>query len=249
MSQGARNWPFFTLTTRPVLRRGDQQIGLPAQERRDLQHVDRLARPRAHCAASCTSVSTGTPSVCADLGEDRQRRVEPDAARAPARWCGSPCRTRSCRRGRCRAARRSPSAPPPSRAHARGSRARTARRSAPAAARCRTARFRRRRSDWALVRQRCSWPATLRRRCRRVNRRTDMGNLAGHIRRAHGAVVAKRRQHGEYLFDRPRARALRNASSGVARGSSTTRSASWPGASVPSLSSSASARAPPSVAR
>ena len=42
MSQGARNWPFLTLTTLPVCGRGDQQIGLAAQEGRDLQHVDRL---------------------------------------------------------------------------------------------------------------------------------------------------------------------------------------------------------------
>ena len=47
MSQGARNWPFLTLTARPVLRRRDQEIGLPAQEGRDLQHVDRLGDARA----------------------------------------------------------------------------------------------------------------------------------------------------------------------------------------------------------
>jgi hypothetical protein len=48
MSHGARNWPFFTLTARPS-RRGDQEVGLAAEERRDLQHVDDL-RGGAHCS-------------------------------------------------------------------------------------------------------------------------------------------------------------------------------------------------------
>ena len=38
----------------------------------------------AHCAGSCTSVSTGRPSDFADFGEDRQRVFEPDAARGAA---------------------------------------------------------------------------------------------------------------------------------------------------------------------
>ncbi len=42
MSQGARNWPFLTLTTRPVLRSRDEQVRLAAEEGRDLQHVDDL---------------------------------------------------------------------------------------------------------------------------------------------------------------------------------------------------------------
>ena len=123
---------------RAGLRRGDQQIGLAAQEGRDLQHVDRLRDARALLGLVHVGQHRQAELV-ADLGEDRQR----------------------LRRGRCRArrragavrlverglvdepdadaARRSPSAPTPSRAHARGSRARTARRSAPAAARCRSA--------------------------------------------------------------------------------------------------------------
>ena len=82
----------------------------------------------------------------AHLGEDRQAVVQADAARAAARWCGWPCRTRSCRSARCRAAPRSPSAPRPSPAHARGFPAGTGRRSAPAAGRCRSAPRRWRRS-------------------------------------------------------------------------------------------------------
>jgi hypothetical protein len=81
MSHGARNWPFLTFTGLPVFAGGDQQVGLAAEEGRDLQHVDRL-RDRAHCALSCTSVSTGRPRCLANVGEDRQRRLKPEAARA-----------------------------------------------------------------------------------------------------------------------------------------------------------------------
>ena len=45
------------------------------------------------------------------------------------------------------------------------------------------------------------------------------------------------------------ARSIRRAISGVAAGSSTTKSAGMPGAKLPRRSSSPSARAPPSVAR
>ena len=37
----------MTLTTRPVAAAAIEQIGLPAQERRDLQHVDGLGDARA----------------------------------------------------------------------------------------------------------------------------------------------------------------------------------------------------------
>ena len=47
MSQGARNWPFFTLIALAGLARGEQQVGLAAQEGRDLQHIDRLGGRRA----------------------------------------------------------------------------------------------------------------------------------------------------------------------------------------------------------
>ena len=47
MSQGARNWPFLTLTGLPGARGGDQEIGLAAEEGRDLQDVDRFGDGRA----------------------------------------------------------------------------------------------------------------------------------------------------------------------------------------------------------
>ena len=81
MSQGARNCPFFTFTTRPVLRGGDEQVGLPAEERRNLQHVDDLG----DLGALLRLVHVGQhrqPELLADVGEDRQRR-----RRAPCRAC------------------------------------------------------------------------------------------------------------------------------------------------------------------
>ena len=84
MSQGARNWPFFTLTALPGFGGGDQQIGLPAQERRDLQYVDRWRDARA--LRGVVHVGEHRNFQCvADFGEDRQRRVEADAARTLGR--------------------------------------------------------------------------------------------------------------------------------------------------------------------
>ena len=81
MSQGARNWPFFTLTDAPGLRRRDEQVGLPAEEGRDLQHVDDLR----HLGALRRLVHVGQhrqPEFRADLGEDRQRAFQAHAALA-----------------------------------------------------------------------------------------------------------------------------------------------------------------------
>ena len=59
--------------------RGDEEIGLPAQERRDLQHVHHLSNARAlvwlvHIAEH------GHAERVSDFGKDRQSRLEPDAA-------------------------------------------------------------------------------------------------------------------------------------------------------------------------
>ena len=66
---------------------GHEEIGLPAQEGRDLQHVDRLGAARAHCSFSCTSVSTGRPSVArisAKIGSASSRPMPRGAAGAGA---------------------------------------------------------------------------------------------------------------------------------------------------------------------
>ena len=46
MSAGARNCPFLMLMVRPVLRGRDDQVGLPRQERGNLQHVGDLGDRR-----------------------------------------------------------------------------------------------------------------------------------------------------------------------------------------------------------
>ena len=61
MSRGARNWPFLTLTGLPGLRGGHEQIGLPAEKRRNLQDVDDLGRRRR-------------VRRLVNVGEHRQRR-------------------------------------------------------------------------------------------------------------------------------------------------------------------------------
>ena len=42
MSRGATNWPFFTFTGRPLARARHDQVGLAAEERGDLEHVEHL---------------------------------------------------------------------------------------------------------------------------------------------------------------------------------------------------------------
>ena len=83
MSQGARNWPFFTLTTRPVFAAAISR-SVWRQRKAGICRMSTASAAAAHCAASCTSVSTGQSERGANLGEDRQRRLEPDAARAVA---------------------------------------------------------------------------------------------------------------------------------------------------------------------
>ena len=81
MSQGARNWPFLTLMARPVFGRGHEQIGLAAQEGRDLQHIDRLGDGRALLGQMHVGQHRAAIAL-AHLGEDRQARLEPQPARA-----------------------------------------------------------------------------------------------------------------------------------------------------------------------
>ncbi len=70
------NWPFLTFTARPVRRGGDQEVGLPAEEGRDLEHVAHLGRGLAL-------------RRLVDVGEDRQ----PGRRRAPRRGSAGPRRS------------------------------------------------------------------------------------------------------------------------------------------------------------
>ena len=71
MSQGARNWPFFTLMARPVAPGGQQQVGLAAEEGGDLQHVHRLGR-RGALLGGVHVGERGQAGARAHLGEDRR---------------------------------------------------------------------------------------------------------------------------------------------------------------------------------
>ena len=61
------------------LRCGDDQVGLPAQERRDLQNIDRLRRVRALLGGVDIGENRAAQPF-AHLGQDRQSRLDPDAA-------------------------------------------------------------------------------------------------------------------------------------------------------------------------
>ena len=62
VSHGARNCPFLTFTGLPVLRGGDDQIGLTAEESRNLEHIEDLGAAFTSSTA-CTSDNTGTPTA------------------------------------------------------------------------------------------------------------------------------------------------------------------------------------------
>ena len=62
MSQGARNCPFLTLTARPVCAAATRR-SVCRHKNAGICRTSTACATCAHCAASCTSVSTGTPSV------------------------------------------------------------------------------------------------------------------------------------------------------------------------------------------
>ena len=62
MSSGATNWPFFKLTPRPVLATATTR-SVCRQRKAGICSTSTTSATRAHCAASCTSVRTGTPRL------------------------------------------------------------------------------------------------------------------------------------------------------------------------------------------
>ena len=75
--------PLLDVHRPPRARGGDQQVGLAAEERRNLQHVDRLRGGGALLALVHVGQHRQAEAL-ADFGEDRQRRREPDPALRPA---------------------------------------------------------------------------------------------------------------------------------------------------------------------
>ena len=89
---GARNWPFLTLTGLPVLRGRDEQVGLPAEERRNLQHVDDFRRRRG--VRRLVNVGEhGQPGARLDLGQRLRARRRARGRETTTARCGWPCRT------------------------------------------------------------------------------------------------------------------------------------------------------------
>ncbi len=81
MSHGETNWPFLTFTARPDFRGGDQQIGLAAEKRGNLQHVgdfgytlniDGFMNIGKHRNVNCVSY----------LAQDTQSFADPETAKA-----------------------------------------------------------------------------------------------------------------------------------------------------------------------
>jgi hypothetical protein len=62
MSQGARNWPFLTLIAFPVLAAATRR-SVCRHKKAGICSTSTADATRAHCSASCTSVSTGIFSV------------------------------------------------------------------------------------------------------------------------------------------------------------------------------------------
>ena len=101
MSQGARNWPFFTLTTRPVLAAATSR-SVCRHRKAGICSTSTTSATARIAPASCTSVTTGTPSVSrisAKIGSASRGRC-----RAPPGSGAVRLVEESCRRSRCRAA-------------------------------------------------------------------------------------------------------------------------------------------------
>ena len=75
------------------LRGGRDEVGLPREERRNLQHVGDVGGRRAPATASWMSVRIGTSSCDLIAARMRKPLVEARAAERSAATCGSPCRT------------------------------------------------------------------------------------------------------------------------------------------------------------
>ena len=62
MSQGARNWPFLMLIARPVLAAATSR-SVCRDRKAGICSTSTASATRAHCSGSCTSVSTGRPTL------------------------------------------------------------------------------------------------------------------------------------------------------------------------------------------
>ncbi len=86
MSQGARNWPFLILTGRPVAAAASRRSVCRQRKAGICKQIDDLGDGRA-LRRLMHIRRDGKPQSLADLGEDRQRLLESEAA--PARRGGA----------------------------------------------------------------------------------------------------------------------------------------------------------------
>src|SRR4051812_37802004 len=76
MSSGARNWPFFTFTARPVLPAARSR-SVWRQRKAGICKTSATSAAGAHCDASWTSVSTGRPVSAFTLARMRRPSSSP----------------------------------------------------------------------------------------------------------------------------------------------------------------------------
>ena len=93
MSAGREELSLLDVDDASGLRGGDEQIGLPREERRDLQHVGDLRRRGAPAPARGCRSGSARRRLLAHAREHAQAFVEARTAERLAPTCGSPCRT------------------------------------------------------------------------------------------------------------------------------------------------------------
>ena len=145
MSPGARNWPFLIFTGLPRGGAGLDEIGLPAEEGRRLQHIDH----RGHRSDLVLGMHVGQhrhADLLPDLGQDAQALVHAQAAEGLAGTAVGLVVGRLEDDRECPSRRRFPSSARRYRGTAAAIRPRRARRSGTAAGR---GRLRNRRASWS----------------------------------------------------------------------------------------------------
>ena len=81
MSQGARNWPFLTLTARPVAPAASSR-SVWRHRKAGICSTSTASATGAHCSASCTSVSTGQADSVSRISARIGRRFASPSPRA-----------------------------------------------------------------------------------------------------------------------------------------------------------------------
>ena len=140
MSQGARNWPFFTFTTLPVLAAAMSK-SVWRERNAGICRISTCGATRAHCSSLWMSVRTGRPSFSRSSSNIGMAASRP-APRLPPSEVRFALSKLDLYTSRCRARSRFPSAAQRYPVHAAATQAGRVPRSALAARRCRRRRCR-----------------------------------------------------------------------------------------------------------